>query len=107
MRKLVPSKVKSQGIMSQLTAEAGVIKTFSHEEGKAWSHTEKLHDTGRQDLWGPVSDPSRRKGSVGSPRDAEIVAMQYTKASKHLLCLQFRPGLRTLNSDTRQMLLMV
>lgn len=46
MRKLVPSKVKSQGIMSQLAAEAGVIKTFSHEEGKPWSHTEKLHETG-------------------------------------------------------------
>ena len=35
MIRLVLGKVKSQGITSQLTAEAGVIKTFSHEEGKA------------------------------------------------------------------------
>ena len=50
MIRLVLGKVKSQGITSQLTAEAGVIKTFSHEEGKAWWQTEKLHETGRQDL---------------------------------------------------------
>lgn len=39
--------------------------------------TEKLHETGRQDLWGPVSYPFRKKRSVGSPRDAEIVTTQY------------------------------
>lgn len=37
MIRLVLSKVKSHRIMNQLTAEAGVIKTFSHEKGKAWS----------------------------------------------------------------------
>lgn len=93
MIKLVLGKVKSQGITSQLTTEAGVIKTFSHEEGKAWSQTEKLHETGRQDLWGPVSDTFRRKGSVGSPRNAEICghAVLKSKQTSLVSSVQSRP----------------
>lgn len=70
MLRLVLSKVKSQGIMSQLTGEAGVIKMFSHEEGMVAAG--KLHETGRQDLWRPLSDTFRRTGKCGQSKRCRL-----------------------------------
>lgn len=80
MLRLFLGKVKSQGTMSQLTAEAEITKMFNHEEGMVTAG--QLHGTGRQDLWVPVSDTFRRKWKCGHPRDAELVTMGYLKTSK-------------------------